>query len=261
MAIEQLALSKLRIDGGTQQRAKINLEVVEEYAERFADLPKPIVFFDGAEHWLAGGFHRYHAAAKLERKKIECEVRKGTQRDAILFSCGDNSAHGLRRSNADKRKAVLTLLADDEWKQYSDGKIADLCCVSQQFVRACRAELAQVTTVVTSTAKRIGKDGKKYPVKQRTQVVADAEDTDTEDATVVNMDSEPEPEVIAKPAKPGKPKVDVRKFGAFEKQIGAAIRANTALKDHCGGQFYHEQIRQHFNGILKSLRDWKKDVL
>lgn len=118
---------------------------------------------------------------------------------------------------------------------------------------------ATVWTKAVNTAPK-DKDGK--PKITAAHVRATAEQIiPTMPKPPVNLDSEPEPEAIAKPAKPGKPKVDVRKFDAFEKQIGAAIRANTALKDHCGGQFYHEQIRQHFNGILKSLRDWKKDVL
>lgn len=32
------------------------------------------------------------------------EVLRGTKRDAILYSVGANSTHGLRRTNADKRR-------------------------------------------------------------------------------------------------------------------------------------------------------------
>ena len=164
MAIEQLALSKLRIDGGTQQRAKIDLEVVADYAERFDSLPAVTVFFDGTDYWLGGGFHRYHAAAKLERKKFGCEVRKGTLREAILFSVGDNASHGLRRTIKDKRKAVWTLLADPEWGQKSDRWIAEVCVVSHTFVSELRAEYEfekrNSTGNVASSPGKLGKDGK-----------------------------------------------------------------------------------------------------
>ncbi|HEV3448349.1 MAG TPA: hypothetical protein VG099_27180 [Gemmataceae bacterium] len=46
--------------------------------------------------------------------------------------------HGLPRTNADKRKAVLLLLADVEWSQWSDGQIARRCQVSQVFVSKLR---------------------------------------------------------------------------------------------------------------------------
>ena len=37
----------------------------------------------------------------------------GGLRDAILFSVGANAAHGLRRTNADKRRTVLLLWEDE----------------------------------------------------------------------------------------------------------------------------------------------------
>jgi len=36
-------------------------------------------------------------------------------RNAVLHAIGANAIHRLRRSNADKRKAVEMMLADDEW--------------------------------------------------------------------------------------------------------------------------------------------------
>jgi len=35
----------------------------------------------------------------------------------MLFTISVNADHGLPRSNADKRKAVMTLLQDPEWSQ------------------------------------------------------------------------------------------------------------------------------------------------
>jgi len=76
-------------------------------------------------------------------------------------------------------------------------------------------------------------------------------------AAPVNEDSEPEDETVPIHSK-GKPKVDVRKFAALEKQLGAVVRLNTAIKEHCGGGEYHEQIRQHLNECLKVLATWRK---
>lgn len=199
MADQLIQLTKLRKDGGTQQRAKLDSAIVAEYAERMKagdEFPPVDVFHDGEEYWLASGFHREAAAREAGKKAIRINLRKGTLRDAILFSCGANSSHGLRRSNADKRKSVTTLLEDAVWGKNSANWIAEHCCVSQEFVRMMKSE---VTTVVTSDGKVTGKDGKKYPAqktpKPRIETIEDTDDgTDTEDGTEVHETAcEPEP--------------------------------------------------------------------
>ena len=55
-----------------------------------------------------------HAAGSLGLTEIEAEIRDGTRRDAILYAVGANSDHGMKRSNRDKRNAVMTLLKDPE---------------------------------------------------------------------------------------------------------------------------------------------------
>jgi uncharacterized ParB-like nuclease family protein len=132
--LKQIPIDDIRIDGGTQLRAAIDQATVDDYAERIDELPPSIVFNDGAANWLADGFHRLHGHNKAGKKKMLCEVRKGTQRDAILYALGANAAHGLRRSNADKREAVEAALADSEWSSLSDRKIAEMCGVSADFV-------------------------------------------------------------------------------------------------------------------------------
>ena len=46
----------------------------------------------------------------------------------------DDDAHGLRRSNADKRRAVLTLLNNEEWAKWSAREIAKACL---RFIEFC----------------------------------------------------------------------------------------------------------------------------
>jgi hypothetical protein len=132
--VVDLALNMIRLDGGTQQRDRIHEDTVAEYADAVDSLPPVVVFHDGADYWLAGGFHRYHAHRKAERDTIRAEVRQGTLADAILFACGDNAEHGLRRTPADKRKAVHTLLDHPVWGERSARWIADAAKVSNRFV-------------------------------------------------------------------------------------------------------------------------------
>lgn len=143
---DRLPLAAIRTDGGTQPRSMIDTSTVEEYAEAMnngAKFPAITVFFDGQDYWLADGFHRLNAALKLNWLELPAEVHQGTQRDAILFSVGVNATHGLRRTNADKHRAVERLLRDVEWSKWSNSEIARRCAVSEGFVRKIRPIFVQ----------------------------------------------------------------------------------------------------------------------
>lgn len=144
MTAESIALSSIRTDGGTQARAGLCKETVEEYTAHLktgASMPRVVVFHDGTDHWLADGFHRVAAYLRAGRKVIPADVRQGTRRDAVLHACGANAEHGLKRTNADKRRAVETLLQDEEWRAWSDREIAKRCGVSPDTVGRIREEL------------------------------------------------------------------------------------------------------------------------
>lgn len=156
-----IRLDRIQIDGGTQSRAALNEAVVADYAEHVDSLPPVTVYFDGAAYWLADGFHRYFAHKKAGRDVLRAIVERGTKRDAILHSVGANATHGLRRTNEDKRRAVLTLLEDAEWATWSDRDIAKACGVTHPFVASIRrpearqerdARRAEVVTVTTRRA-------------------------------------------------------------------------------------------------------------
>lgn len=133
----KILLKQVRLDGDTQPRQFINEDVVNDYSEHMLEdavFPPIDVFHDGANYWLADGFHRFFATKKAGFLDIEANVHEGTRRDAVLFSVGTNAVHGLRRTNDDKRKAVLTLLNDLEWSEWSDNEIARRCHVSNMTV-------------------------------------------------------------------------------------------------------------------------------
>lgn len=140
-----IALERIRRDGGTQPRAAIDYGIVEEYAQAMGDgavFPPVVVFFDGTDYWLADGFHRCEAHAVCGLVDIDCDVRQGTVRDAILHSVGVNAAHGMRRTNADKRRSVMRLLEDPEWSQWPNRQIARQCAVSLDMVNRHRDSMA-----------------------------------------------------------------------------------------------------------------------
>ncbi len=170
----RIKLTLLTIDVNLQQRVEINNSVVDDYANAYSEgteLPPITVWreegsgeqgvgssdnnqlFDShnseltttarcplptPRYYLVDGFHRVEAAKQAGITELPFIEKSGTYREALLFSLTVNATHGLRRSNADKRKAVMTLLEDSEWSQWSDRVIAKQCGVSNRFVSNLR---------------------------------------------------------------------------------------------------------------------------
>ena len=144
MKIKQIPISEIIADKEIMARDQIDSEYVVNLTEdikRGDKLPPVDLFFDEKKYYLADGFHRYEVVKRTDQGTIKANIRNGNKRDAMLFSCGVNSTHGLRRTNADKRKVVERLLNDPEWKEWSDSKIAKCCAVSQPFVSKDRKNL------------------------------------------------------------------------------------------------------------------------
>lgn len=142
-----LKLDQIRTDGGTQIRESIDTERVGEYREAMEEgskFPPVDVHFDGDQYWLSNGFHRYFAARRAGFNDIEVKVHKGTLEDAILFAAGANATHGLPRTNADKRRAVLAVL--ELRPQWSDNAIAKQCGVSHPTVASVRSSLEKFSS-------------------------------------------------------------------------------------------------------------------
>ncbi len=139
----EIALSDIG-DGGAQMRVEMKPDVVRDYADEMvagAIFPPVVVYHDGSIYWLADGFHRVAAARKIERETIEAEVREGTARDAIIHGIGANASHGLRRTQADKRRAVERLIRDEEWSKWSNRQIAKVAKVDHKTVGKIRREI------------------------------------------------------------------------------------------------------------------------
>jgi len=141
--IKVLNIDALVLDEKLQSRTEISEKMVAEYAEDIRsgdEFPPVLTYFDGVNYYLTDGYHRRHAHKRAEKVSISCEVVNGTFRDAVLHATSVNSAHGMRRTIADKRKAVLTLLDDLEWMDWSNAEIARHCVVSAPFVAGLRVE-------------------------------------------------------------------------------------------------------------------------
>jgi ParB-like nuclease domain len=116
-------------------------DLIEAYRDGLP-VPPVIVVHDGSIYRVVDGFYRVKAATIAGRTEIAAEVRQGSRRAAILAACGMNAEQlGLPRSRVDKRRAVELLLADEEWRSWSDGEVAKACAVSGPFVAKIRKEV------------------------------------------------------------------------------------------------------------------------
>lgn len=166
MKATTIPISLIRITTGSQSRAMTDRRTVEEYAEAWkadAEFPPVDLFISGSDYFPGDGIHRILGAKKAGRTVILAYLYRGDERDAFLHACSANHAHGLRRTNQDKRHMVSRMLNDKEWVKWSDRRIAEQCGVSAQFVANVRSELSSIDgspACSHAAGPRIGADGK-----------------------------------------------------------------------------------------------------
>ena len=150
-----MSLLRLKIEDlntrNLQTRAALNEDTVQDYAdamERGDKFPAVTVFTDGAEYYLADGFHRVEALRRIGKKSVVAELQDGNFKAALLYALKANSTHGLRRTNADKRHALeMAWNAREELfgGEPSQNLLADTCGISRKTVERFMAE--QVATM------------------------------------------------------------------------------------------------------------------
>jgi hypothetical protein len=168
-----IEISKIKIHESLQSRDVMSQETIDEYAESILDgvkLPNILLYFDGGTYWLVDGYHRFFAYQKAGHKDLDVDVVNGTFREAELRSTGVNYGHGLQRTNQDKRKAVMKLLNDLEWSEWSDREIARQCNVSNMTVIRIKKSLD-----IVNVEKKAIRNGTEFKFKPKTVVQKNAE--------------------------------------------------------------------------------------
>jgi hypothetical protein len=160
-------LSQIVFDKELQVRVETDQTTVYEYAEAMATeedvkrFPPPTVYFDGFRYWLADGHHRYWAADRCGYKTMTVKVIDGTHDDALLAAVKLNSKNGLRFNDDDWEKIIPLIAGKDQWKDWSNRRLADELQCSYKTVERHRPKSSGGTDVPPD--KRRGKDGKLYP--------------------------------------------------------------------------------------------------
>lgn len=178
----EVKLTDLSVDPKLQMRAKPHdgkyiMELVDVIQK--GTVTEPIAVFhdptDGSL-WVADGHARVDATRSSGGATIRASVHQGGLREAFEFALGANATHGVRRSNADLRHAVLTALADPDTKTYTSVKIAELCHCSDHYVGALRNKLSAASGSAAA-ARVTGTDGKSYPGSRPRKVAAPTRST------------------------------------------------------------------------------------
>jgi len=157
--LQEIDLSKVVVEAGTQPREEIDPEVVKEFTEAWikgADFPPIRVVYDRIREiyicW--DGLTRSFGAKRAGKKKIKAYVRQdrivigddGKQastavKDAVLLSTQANWSHGQRRKPGDVRRAIRRLFSFPVYHRWCDTTIADYVHCSSQTVGSVRREM------------------------------------------------------------------------------------------------------------------------
>jgi hypothetical protein len=197
--IKVLNLGAIVLDPRLQSRTETNEQTIEDYSDAIKlgdEFPPLLVYFDGTHYWLVDGYHRFHAHKKAGKAGVTCDVVNDTFTNAVLKAASVNSTHGMRRTYADKRKAVMTLLDDFDWQRWSNSEIARHCGVSPTFVANLRdsgtpdeVKYKTATGKVMTKAKAPGK-AKEPELKEPAKQEQPKEEFDPRDELIEHLQKE-----------------------------------------------------------------------
>ena len=162
---ETLPIASIRVDGGTQPRAVLDFEAIEDYAEAMSagvKFPPVTVFYDGDSYWLADGFHRVKAAYAAGFDSVLCDVQQGTIEEAQWYSFSANRGNGLRRTTQDKQRAVKAALVHGRGTTLSDTQLARHVGVDQKTVTNWRRQLEASQEIPKMATRAVTRRGKTY---------------------------------------------------------------------------------------------------
>lgn len=208
--------------------------------------PVKVVLVQGTGPCVVDGHHTIGAAELCGLSHVRCEITEGTMAEAVLAAAGANAQHNaLKRSNADKRKAVEMALSVLP-KGTSGAEVARIVGdVSDQYVRDIKRELS-------------GTDDEGPALKPRSTATTPASSASSA-AESKRLDSEPEPEPVKASPKSGKPVMDRKaieaKLGTWNKFLAEVAKATGSEKS---AEF--KGIERIMSECEEAIKAWVKSV-
>lgn len=201
---EGIPLDKVRIDGNTQARIELDTKRVDTLVDvlenpNIGKFDNPVIVYnDGADYWLADGFHRYHAYKKLERRKITAEVRIGTRREAFIYSrTSANQEHkGKPLTLEDKKRNAEDLLKDEEWGKLTSRKIAQVVGLHHTTVEKIRKSLSGELARCDEETRLVSRGGTTYEQKIPPKRNPAKKSSNKENITTTNVRTEQQQVVV-----------------------------------------------------------------
>lgn len=97
-------------------------------------------------------------------------MRLSGLRDVILHSIEANADHGVRRSIADRRRAITMVLQDPKWTAWSNSEIAQRCAVNDKTAsRTYRDRHGNMSQMQTDRIGRRAEPGLNAPAESEAQ--------------------------------------------------------------------------------------------
>lgn len=131
---------------GLQTRAALNAEAIRDYAEILRENPDALPPVEVYGRYLADGRHRVSAALLLGLDEIAAEVHEGDHATALKAALKANVAHGMRRTNADKRQCMRTAWENRRElfgaEDPTERDFAEACYVSKSLAHNFYADMA-----------------------------------------------------------------------------------------------------------------------
>lgn len=157
---------------GPSPRESINLRHVSTLAELDGRWEPILVNRRTME--VVDGRHRLAAARNLGHRSIAVTFFDGTDAEARLEAVRANVGHGLPLTLSERTAAARQLLS--LFPSWSDRQMGGLCALSPRTIARIRSEEPSPDAKIVkfpgiTTDKRIGKDGRQYPVAAGVQRV------------------------------------------------------------------------------------------
>lgn len=218
--------------------------------------PVQVWIVPGRGNLVTDGHHTTEAYRLEGRKTVPAETHEGTWLDAVKAASAANAQHkALKRTNEDKRRAVLNLLtALKEAKEtWSNGRVAKWCQVGDDLVAALVLRTQAVAP--DSAAPKKGSDGREY----KASVGKGKKEKKGKPSAIVAPPVATDPEPVAPKAEPTTapaevPSARVFDFPAFEGRVGAVYRDIDAV-----GLMFGLNHAPRTEGIRRLLREFKAE--
>tara|TARA_R110000751_G_scaffold307640_1_gene430305 strand:- start:5521 stop:6372 length:852 start_codon:yes stop_codon:yes gene_type:complete len=266
-----LSLDAITLDAELQPRAQIDQATYEDYANRIADggtLPPVLVVHDGETHWLADGYHRWHAHKALGLAEIAAEVLHGSMQDAMRLSLQANAEHGKRREPGDYRRAYQIAVKYGLADETDTAAVTALLNCSVQWARELTANAREAERLARDEAIQRGRDAGKSnrQIAAETGVSRQTVDRATggpKRNTFLMGQPEPAPTRAPPPADPVRAALDEMDSPAAQRWHKALTALREINAQASVGEMFDDPYRRFdhaFGPELEQARTWINDL-